>query len=459
MASLSDLIPTSARARRGRLPVVPTFAAATALGALVLAAPPATAADTDVPCDPAALVAAVAAAGASAAPDTLSLAPGCVYALTAPAEAGGHDGLPRIRGTLTIRGNGATIARAQDAPRFRLISNWGDLTLERVTLTGGHAPDGVGVNSYGEGNPGESGGAIENWGPLTVTGSVLTGNRAGAGAPGADATATTRAGRGGLGGFGGAISSYHSDSIPLTITNSVIADNATGPGGRGGNGAGREPGARGGSGGFGGGVDVTSGAVLRITDTAITGNVAANGAAGGSGGPDGGGGGDGGSGGTGGGVAVAGRQGVPLHPAVTGSKITGNRAGRGGDGGVAGPNGYPGWAGFGGSGGGLSVFYDTLTLDGATVADNDAGEPGGGYYPLPARGGGVHTLSGKVALVNGAEVTGNRPDNCYSPADVPGCVNGGPAFTARGLGDTDGPDHRSLEDLAAAARAAAASSR
>ncbi|MGW4113369.1 hypothetical protein ACWEFJ_21080 [Actinosynnema sp. NPDC004786] len=459
MASLSDFVPTPARARRRRLSVVPTFAAATTLGALVLSAPPAHAADTDVPCDPAALVAAVAAASASTAPDTLSLAPGCVYTLTAPAVPGGHEGLPTIRGTLTVRGNGATIARAQDAPRFRLISNWGDLTLERLTLTGGHAPDGVGVNSYGEGNPGESGGAIENWGPLTVTGSVLTGNRAGAGAPGADATATTRAGRGGLGGFGGAISSYHSYSIPLTITGSVITDNATGPGGRGGNGAGREPGARGGSGGFGGGVDVTSGAVLRITDTTISGNVAADGAAGGSGGPDGGGGGDGGSGGTGGGVAVASSQGTPLRPVVTGSKITGNRAGRGGDGGVAHPNGYLGWAGFGGSGGGLSVFYDTLTLDGTTVADNDAGEPGGGYYPLPAKGGGIHTLSGRVALVNGAEVTGNRPDNCYSVADVPGCVNDGPAFAARGFGDAGARDHRSVEDLADAARAASALSR
>src|SRR5436190_295850 len=77
-------------------------------------------------------------------------------------------GLPAINGKLTINGNHATIGRAQDAPRFRIIDNWGELTLDKVTITGGHAADGAGTNSYGDGTGGGSGGGIRNWGPLTI---------------------------------------------------------------------------------------------------------------------------------------------------------------------------------------------------------------------------------------------------------------------------------------------------
>jgi hypothetical protein len=123
------------------------------------------------------------------------LAPNCVYTLTTLADTTQEAGLPAI---FTINGNHATIRRAEDASRFRIISNWGDLPLNEVTITGGHAPDGAGVNSFGDGNQGESGGGIQNWGPLTITNNVITGNTAGAGAPGPDAAATTSAGRGGL---------------------------------------------------------------------------------------------------------------------------------------------------------------------------------------------------------------------------------------------------------------------
>ncbi|ONI92293.1 hypothetical protein ALI22I_04980 [Saccharothrix sp. ALI-22-I] len=425
----------------------------TALGALTLAAPPAHAADINVPCDPAALVQAVAAANATDAPDTLSLTPNCVYALTAPADTAWNAGLPTIRGKLTINGNHSTIARVQTAPQFRIISNWGDLTLNEVTIAGGHAPDGVGANSYGDGNSGGAGGGIQNWGPLTITNSVITGNSAGAGAPGADATATASAGRGGLGGFGGGIASYSSTPVALTITNSSISNNTTGASGRGGNGTGTKPGGRGGSGGFGGGIDVTSGTILRITGSSITGNIAADGAQGGSGGATRGGGGDGGSGGTGAGVFIATREGQPLNPVITGTTITGNRAGRGGDAGVAGAGGYAGWAGFGGGGGGLGVFYDTLTLDGGTVSDNAAGEPGAGSSRLPASGGGIYTLRGHVTLVNGAVVSGNRPDNCESVADVPGCVNDLRAAGVQRTDETTVRDRRA-DDLAVAEQAA-----
>ncbi|HEX6354793.1 hypothetical protein [Actinophytocola sp.] len=427
-----------------RRTVVPA-ATVVALGAVTLTAAPAQAADYDVPCDPTALVKAVATANASAAADTLSLAPNCVYTLTTAADTTWASGLPAIEGKLTINGNHATIGRAKGAPQFRIITNWGDLTLNAVTITGGHAPDGVGTNTYGEGNSGKSGGGIYNWGPLTITNSVITGNVAGSGAPGADATATTQAGRGGLGGFGGGVSSYGSTLIPLTITDSLVTDNATGAGGRGGNGIGTTAGADGGSGGFGGGVEVIRGTVLRITGSTITGNITAGGADGGSGGPNGGSSGDGGGGGSGAGVFMSTDQGRPLYPVITGTGITGNQTGHGGDAGFAAPSGYTGWAGYGGRGGGLSVFYDTLTLDGGTVSGNVAGETGTGAFPSPANGGGIYTLSAQVTLTNGAAVSGNHPNNCYNVADVPGCVNNQPTTTQRTNNTTVLNQH--LDDL------------
>lgn len=441
------------RKKSGSSSVVPVATAVATLGALVVLPSPAQAADANVPCDPAALVAAVSSANASPTEDTLSLTPDCVYTLTRPAVDLGEEGLPAISGKLTIRGNNATIRRAPDAPQFRLISNWGDLTLDRVTLTGGHAPDGVGADSSGEGRPGESGGAIQNWGPLTITGSVLSGNSSGAGAPGAAATATTTAGRGGLGGFGGAISSYIPDSGVLTIVDSRIADNRTGGGGRGGDGTGRAAGGRGGSGGYGGGVEAISGTVVRITGSTITGNVTGDGAAGGSGGVEGGGGGDGGGGGVGAGLFLSTDEGSPLYPVVGATPVSYNKAGRGGDAGAPGPGGYTGWAGSGGGGGGVGVFYDTLTLDGSQVSGNTAGGPGAGYYPLAASGGGIYTLRGKVVLANGSYVIANRPDNCTPIESVRGCFNVRAATGTRVVGSAVARD-RGVEDLAVAARAA-----
>ena len=439
------------RKKTGRRSAAPVATAVVTLGALVLPASPAHAADIAVPCDAVALVDAVAAANASPGEDTLTLTPNCVYTLTRPAVEQGAEGLPRIMAKLTIQGNGATIRRAPDAPQFRLISNWGDLTLDRVTLTGGQAPDGVGTDSSGEGSPGESGGAIQNWGPLVVTDSVITGNSAGAGAPGADATASAGAGRGGLGGFGGGISSFLSAVREVTITNTVITGNSTGAGGRGGNGAGQSTGGRGGSAGFGGGVESLRGAKLWIVGSTISGNFTAGGGAGGSGGSAGGSGGDGGGGGVGAGIFLSAQQGNLLNPVVTSTLVRGNRAGRGGDAGTAGPGGFEGWAGTGGSGGGVGVFYDTLTLDGSKVFENGAGGPGAGYFPLPADGGGVYVLDGQVVSSNGSYVRGNRPDNCNPVESVVGCTN------PRTAPQADSPaDDRQVEDLAIAVRAASA---
>jgi hypothetical protein len=78
----------------------------------------------------------------------------------------GATGLPVITSIVTIEGNGATIARQGSAPAFRLmaVGNSGELTLQRVTLSGG--------SSSG------SGGGISNAGGLTVENSTISGNTA-----------------------------------------------------------------------------------------------------------------------------------------------------------------------------------------------------------------------------------------------------------------------------------------
>ena len=102
--------------------------------------------------DTSGLVAAVAGANGSAGPTTITLAKNCTYVLNAPAVPGGNDGLPVIVTTLTINGNGSTIARsaAPSTPNFRIIEigipngpggvpagKLGSLTLNDLTVTGG----------------------------------------------------------------------------------------------------------------------------------------------------------------------------------------------------------------------------------------------------------------------------------------------------------------------------------
>ncbi|ALG15045.1 hypothetical protein [Kibdelosporangium phytohabitans] len=397
----------------------------TVLAAFALAAPAAHAGTIDVPCDPDALIEAVHTANASYfEPDTLSLAANCVYTLTEPVPGRWAAGLPAIEDTLTIDGNNATIRRLPDAPRFRIITNRRDLTLNNITITGGHVPDATGTDSSGGGNFGEDGGGIDTWGPLTVNNSTITGNAAGAGAPGADATATTSAGWGGQGGWGGGIFAYAVRTV--TINNSSITNNATGIGGRGGNGAGTKPGARSGSSGAGGGVAILRDATLRITGSDISGNVTADGPQGSNGGVDKGAAGDGGSGGAGAGVYVSATEGRPMNSTITASTIAGNRAGRGGDRGVPGPGApYLARGGIGGIGGGILVLTETLTVDGGRITDNTAGEFGPGYAG-PALGGGVYNIDGQVTLTNAAELAGNHPDDCYP---VTGCT--GPQAASR----------------------------
>ena len=269
-----------------------------ALAGLGLAASAGANSPLDPGCDVADLTTAIELA--NAVPDsTITLARHCTYTLTDPSTASSDDGLPPITANMTIDGNGARIVRAATAAQFRLleIQSSHSVTINSLTLSNGHAPD-------GSNSAGEDGGAILNQGTLTLNRVKLTGNTAGTGgvdvlplsAGGGGAIANTgtltlfrvkiagnhagagatSAGFGGQGGSGGGIQS----SGPLVVKRSLITHNFAGAGG---------PGMLPGSGGNGGGLDVTSGPVS-ISATTITRNhagpAAAQGSPGGGGGID-----------------------------------------------------------------------------------------------------------------------------------------------------------------------------
>jgi hypothetical protein len=112
------------------------------------------------------LVAAVNAAN-SGGGGTIRLAAGCTYRLTAANNSGavGPNGLPVITSAITVKGNGATIARRSAQP-FRILEvdgPGGNLTLQHLRITGGDTPG--------------PGGAMFNFaGRLTLDASVVTGN-------------------------------------------------------------------------------------------------------------------------------------------------------------------------------------------------------------------------------------------------------------------------------------------
>ena len=76
------------------------------------------------------------------------------------------NGLPVIRSTITLVGNNSTIRRAPTAPEFRIVAvaETGNLTLNRLTLTGGSADN--------------SGGGVRNDGNTTIHRSTISGNAA-----------------------------------------------------------------------------------------------------------------------------------------------------------------------------------------------------------------------------------------------------------------------------------------
>jgi hypothetical protein len=91
-------------------------------------------------------------------------------------------GLPLIASRITIQGNGAIIARDGNAPAFGLmfVGSSGDLTLQRVTLSGGTSFEGLlnagTVSIKNTIISGNTGGGVFNTGTLTIESSTISGN-------------------------------------------------------------------------------------------------------------------------------------------------------------------------------------------------------------------------------------------------------------------------------------------
>lgn len=150
----------------------------------------------------------------------VTLSSGCVYTLTQVNNGvlTSTNGLPVISNSvdLTIQGNGATLSRDSSAPQFRFfeVEQGGRLTLQNMTITGGHAGD----NTNASGNTaGGDGGAILNKGVLSGSFVTFTNNIAGAGG-------LCASNLDGAGGRGGAIASF----AQTNLSNSVLEGNRSG---------------------------------------------------------------------------------------------------------------------------------------------------------------------------------------------------------------------------------------
>lgn len=211
---------------------------------------------------------------------TITLAPQCTYTLSARANVDLGAGLTDVSSAITIDGRGATITRATTAPQLHLlfVDPTGDLTLNRVTLTGGLADAGGAVYNLGTltlqasqlaaNSATAGGGAVYNQGTLTLQASKVTGNRVGG-------SASTFGG--GIVSFAGSVTvsdslidgnsassngtfavggGIYADSTDLTVDHSVVWGNTVT--------------ATGNAIGQGGGL-VTGGSLV-VTDSVITGN-------------------------------------------------------------------------------------------------------------------------------------------------------------------------------------------
>jgi hypothetical protein len=126
-----------------------------------LASSGAAAVSVNVPCSVTALVAAINAANAGGG-GTVSLAAGCDYALTAPDNS--ENGLPVVTSRISMNGNGATIDGTGVVRVLEVDGPGGNLSLQNVTITGGSADIGGGIENFG--------------GAITLNHSQVSGNTA-----------------------------------------------------------------------------------------------------------------------------------------------------------------------------------------------------------------------------------------------------------------------------------------
>lgn len=358
---------------------------------------------------------------------------------------------------LTIMGagvNATSINGAQLQDRILHVVAGATVTIEDLTITGAHAPNGAAGTpgspfpppdgtAPGNGQPGFPGGGIRNEGTLSLSGVAVTNNTAGSGGGGATGFALgptpLDGGEGTPGGAAGAGGGIYNDAPgTLHLTDVTVSGNVAGDGGHGGAG-GPGPGtafggagANGGCCGDGGGID-NAGGTVTITDSTFSGNHAGAGGAGGAGGLSssafGGAGGQGQGGSSGGAIATTGGS-----ISITDSTLSGNFAGAGGNGGNGGGSALTsavsskkgGDAGNGSAGGALFVSGSaTATLKDVTIADNRVGSPGtpgsasaGDSKSLPglpgaaAFGGGVYVSTTPAATVSNTLLSDNELGNC-----------------------------------------------
>jgi hypothetical protein len=338
--------------------------------------------------------------------------------------------------TITGTSEGSTVIDAsQLGNRVFEVTAGARVTVNGLTISGGHAPNGPAGLPGSAGAPGAaggagaSGGAIFNQGTLILNDVAVTNSIAGSGGPGGPGGGTPKdaalamGGDGGSGGAGGGI--YNTGT--LTLTGVTISGNRGGNGGQGGQGgqggAGNGgAGGHGGNGGDGGGISNVGG-TLTVVDSTINGNTAGPGGPGGNGNQGSatsGAGGNGGAGFSGGGVSSAGGT-----DSVTNTTFASNLAGAGGAGGPGGvggtTNGDGGNGGNGGSGGGARLNSPTSALlVNVTVAANDAGAPGapgtGAATGTPGTGGstGGVLAAGFPTTLQNSLLFSNDGGNCSS---------------------------------------------
>jgi CSLREA domain-containing protein len=178
--------------------------------------------------------------------------------------------------TITGAGVGSTLIDGHQLDRVFHILTGAVVALGDLTITNGHAPNGVGTVD-GSGLSGQDGGGIYNSGYLTLHNVAVTGNQAGSGSSGAnvDCSVSNRfcTANGGAGGRGGGIF----NNMELTLQNVTLGGNLSGSGGAGGSnncsGLNSLCFADGGFSGSGGGlVSNTSSAVVTITSSRLDGN-------------------------------------------------------------------------------------------------------------------------------------------------------------------------------------------
>jgi hypothetical protein len=317
------------------------------------------------------LIAAINTANGNGVANVINLAGGS-YNLTVAdntSAIAGPNGLPAVTSTLTINGNGSTIART-GATSFRILQvgsatgTAGALTLNNVIVTGGN-PGQVGSGSV------DQGGGILVFAAnssLAVSASTITGNTArGGGGISVDGTAasavvtnstvSSNTASSATGGFGGGIG-VEGFTSSLTVINSSILNNVAGTSTPA---IGAEAGA----------ISVDGGAnVITITDSTISGNQANGGTAGAVGG------------------AIAETGGNASVYLITGTTINNNS--------VTATTGLA-W------GGAFVAEADaTVTIRNSTISGNSLSTPS-----ATAQGGAIFNNGGSVFLLSNVTITNN----------------------------------------------------